>query len=554
MAGLSTAFGSGAMSNSIKEIVNAQVLFVIGSNTTEAHPDVAIHMKRAVRNGAKLIVADPRRIPLVKFAHLWLRLRPGTDIALLSSIMHVILKENLHDKAFIQEKTKGFDEFVKGLEGFTPEHGEKITGVPREDIIEAAHIYASADNAGIYYTLGITQHTHGTKNVFSVANLALLTGNLGKPSAGVNPLRGQNNVQGACDMGCSPNVFPGYQEVTDEKSRKKFEKCWGRSLPDKAGITSTDMIEAMIDGSLKGLYVMGENSVLSHAHMANTIKALKNLDFLVVQDIFLTETAELADVVLPAASFAEKNGTFTNTERMVQRVRKAVSSPGAALDDLTIISMLSSRMGYDLILNSDMLKKTSNSSNNNPSTYPEEVFQELCTLSPIMGGLTYYRLAEKGIQWPCPDLKHPGTPYLFKDGFPKGRAKFTRVDYETARELPDSKYPYLLTTGRILFQYHTGTMTRKTKAIEKIAGEAYVEINPDDAASLEILDSEMVSVSSRRGEIRLKAKVDDIVPPGVVYIPFHYKEAPANALTNDALDPICRIPELKVCAVDIKKD
>ncbi|MCK5438269.1 MAG: molybdopterin-dependent oxidoreductase, partial [Desulfobulbaceae bacterium] len=321
--------------------------FVIGSNTTEAHPDIAIRMKKAVRNGAKLIVADPRKIPLIQYAELWLRLNPGTDVALLNSMMHVILEENLHDLAFIEERTNGFDDFRKGLKKFTPELGEKITGVPKDDIIRAARIFASAEKAGIYYTLGITQHTHGTDNVFSIADLALLTGNMGKKSAGVNPLRGQNNVQGACDMGCSPDVLPGYQKVTDQKARDKFEEMWGRPIPDKVGLTSTDMITAMIDGKLKGLYVMGENSVLSHAHMSHTMQGLKNIDFLVVQDIFLTETAKLADVVLPAASFAEKDGTFTNTERRVQRVRKAIHPPGDALDDLTIIGMLSSRMGYD---------------------------------------------------------------------------------------------------------------------------------------------------------------------------------------------------------------
>ncbi len=541
------------MSNSIREIEDAETLFVIGSNTTEAHPDIAIRMKKAVRNGAKLIVADPRKIPLVQYAELWLRLNPGTDVALLNSMMHVILEENLHDIAFIEEHTNGFDDFRKGLKEFTPELGEKITGVPKDDIIRAARIFASAEKAGIYYTLGITQHTHGTDNVFSIADLALLTGNLGKKSAGVNPLRGQNNVQGACDMGCSPDVLPGYQKVTDQKARDKFEEMWGRPIPDKVGLTSTDMITAMIDGKLKGLYVMGENSVLSHAHMSHTMQGLKNLDFLVVQDIFLTETAKLADVVLPAASFAEKNGTFTNTERRVQRVRKAIHPPGDALDDLAIIGKLSSRMGYDHVRKSVKATGFQAVTGRGRFTYPEQAFREVCSLSPAMAGMTYLRLADKGLQWPCPDLDHPGTPFLFKDGFPKGKADFTRVSYKASMEPPDSKYPFVLTTGRNLYQYHTGTMTRKSKAIETVAGQAYIEINPTDAERLGIGNSEMVTVASRRGAISLRARIGNIVPPGVVCIPFHYAEAPANVLTNSALDPICRIPELKVCAVKIEK-
>lgn len=553
MAGLSTAFGSGAMSNSIKEIEDAKSLFVIGSNTTEAHPVIAIRMKKAVRRGAKLIVADPRKIPLVKFAHLWLRHRPGTDVVLLNAIMHVILEEGLHDEKFIDAKTTGFEKFKENIKEFTPEYGEKITGVPKEDIIKAAHIYAEAESAGIYYTLGITQHTHGTNNVFSIANLALLTGNIGKVSSGVNPLRGQNNVQGACDMGCSPNVYPGYQKVTDLAAKVKFEEWWSGPLSDKVGLTSTDMLTAILDERIKGMYIMGENSVLSHAHMSHTVEALKKLDFLVVQDIFLTETAELADVVLPAASFAEKDGTFTNSERRVQRVRKAIEPPGNALDDLTIINMLSARMGEDPI-KKDMeeigFKVRTKSSH---KIFAEEVFKEMSALSPIYNGITYYRLAKKGIQWPCPDLNHPGTPFLFKDGFSIGKAKFSSIPYEPSKELPDEEYPFVLTTGRMLFQYHTGTMSRKTQAIEDVAGEPDIEINPQDAKSLGIKNADMVNVSSRRGKVKVKARVGDVVPAGVVYMSFHWKEAPANALTNSELDPICRIPELKVCAVSIEK-
>ncbi len=524
------------MTNSIAEVENNDALFVIGSNTTENHPIVALRMKKAAEKGAKIIVADPRKIPLVKFAALWLRQRPGTDVALLNSMMHVILEEGLEDKRFIEERTEGFEAFKAAVKEFTPEYAEKITGVPKEDIIKAAKIYASAGKAGIYYTMGITQHSMGTNNVYSVANLAMLTGNLGRESTGVNPLRGQNNVQGSSDMACAPTVLPGYQKVTDEAARAKFESVWGRPVPSKVGMTATEMTGAMIDGSLKALYIMGENPLLSDPNMGHTTNALKNLEFLVVQDIFLTETAELADVVLPAASFAEKDGTFTNTERRVQRVRKAIDAPGEALDDLEIICRLSLRMGFDLCLNT-----------------PEDAFLEAGSLWPALAGMTYRRINDNGLHWPCPTSDHPGTPYLFHGTFPKGKATFTPVPFVKSKELPDDEYPFVLTTGRVLFQYHTGTMTRRSKALEAVAPEAFVEINTADAENLGISTSDMVSVTSRRGEIKLKAKVADKVGPGVVFIPFHYKEAAANILTNDALDPVCKIPEAKVCAVRLQK-
>jgi len=536
VAGLSTVFGSGAMTNSIAEVENNDALFVIGSNTTENHPIVALRMKKAARKGAKIVVADPRKIPLVKFADLWLRQRPGTDVALLNSIMHVILEEGLEDRKFIEDRTDGFEDFKKSLKDFTPEYAEKITGVPKEDIVKAARIYASADKAGIYYTMGITQHSMGTNNVYSVANLAMLTGNLGRESTGVNPLRGQNNVQGSSDMACVPNVLPGYQKVTDEAVRKKFEGVWGRPVPSKVGMTATEMTGAMIDGKLKGLYIMGENPVLSDPNIGHSTKAFKSLDFLVVQDIFLTETAELADVVLPAASFAEKEGTFTNTERRVQRVRKAISAPGEALCDLEIISRLSLRMGFDMRFSTS-----------------EDAFLEAGSLWTALAGMTYQRVKDKGLHWPCPTSDHPGTPYLFKETFPKGKATFMQVPFLKSKELPDDEYPFILTTGRILFQYHTGTMTRRSKALEAVAPEPFIEINTADAEKLGLNTGDMISVTSRRGEIKLKARVADKVGPGVVFIPFHYKEAAANVLTNDALDPVCKIPEAKVCAVKLQK-
>jgi len=535
VAGLATVFGSGAMTNSIPEIQNHDVIFVIGSNTTETHPIIGLKIKKAVRRGAELIVADPRRIDLVSFSNLWLQHKPGTDIGLLNSMMHVMLKENLLDKKFIYERTEGFEDFKNSLDNYTPELGEKITGVPKEDIIRAARLYGNAVRPGIYYTMGITQHKHGTENVFAIANLALMTGNLGRESTGVNPLRGQNNVQGATDMGCIPNFYPGYQKVDIPGFKHKFETAWGTKLPQKNGLTATEMINEALKGNLKALYIMGENPVLSDPDMLHTIEALKKLDFLVVQDIFLTETAELADIVLPAACFAEKDGTFTNTARRVQRVRKAIEPPGEAKEDSKIIMELAGLLGYQMIYDNI-----------------SEVFYEAGRLWPAVAGITYGRIEKLGLQWPCPTRDHPGTPYLFKMGFPRGKASFTPVTYKPSDELPDDEYPFLLSTGRQLFQYHTGSMTRKIEAINTISPEAYMEIHTDDAKQLGVDTGESVRVSSRRGSINIKVKISEKILRGMVFIPFHFKEAAANVLTNTALDPISKIPELKVCAVKIE--
>ncbi len=536
MAGLATVFGSGAMTNSITEIENHDVIFVIGSNTTETHPIIGLKMKKAVRRGAELIIADPRKIDLVRFSQLWLQQRPGTDIALLNAIMHVIVKEGLIDKKFIEERTEGFESFKESLSEYTPEAGERITGVPKKNIIKAALLYGNAVRPGIYYTMGITQHTHGTENVYAIANLALMTGNLGRESTGVNPLRGQNNVQGATDMGCIPDMYPGYQKITIPWVRQKFQMAWGVKLSDKAGLTATEMTGAALEGSLKAIYIMGENPVLSDPHMSHTIAALKKLDLLVVQDIFMTETAELADVVLPAACFAEKDGTFTNTARTVQRVRKAVNPPGEAREDSFIITELSKRLGYEMAYDSI-----------------EDVFREAGQLWPALAGIAYRRIAKTGLQWPCPTLEHPGTQYLFKGGFPRGKAAFTAVRYRPSEELPDEDYPFLLSTGRQLFQYHTGSMTRKIDAINTVSPSAYLEIHPDDANILNVSDGEMVKVSSKRGSIDVRVSISGRPSKGVVFMPFHFKEAAANVLTNTALDPVSKIPELKVCAVKIER-
>jgi len=535
VVGLATVFGSGAMTNSIPEIENHDVIFVIGSNTTETHPIIGLKMKKAVRKGAELIVADPRKIDLTRFAHVWLQHRPGTDVALLNSMMHVIVKEDLTDKNFIETWTEGFDSFKETLEEYTPERGEKITGVPKEDIVKAALLYGNAVRPGIYYTMGITQHTHGTENVYAIANLALMTGNLGRESTGVNPLRGQNNVQGATDMGCIPEFYPGYQKVNIPAIREKFEKKWGVKLSERIGLTATEMIEAALHGSLKAMYIMGENPVMSDPDMNHTIKAFKKLDFLVVQDIFITETAELADVILPAACFAEKNGTFTNTERRLQRVRKAVEPPGEAKEDSWIILELSRKLGYEMKYN-----------------FIEEVLHEAGKLWPAVAGITYVRIEKMGLQWPCPTFNHPGTPYLFKGGFPRGKATFSAIRYRPSEELPDNEYPFLLSTGRQLFQYHTGSMTRKIDAINKVSPGPYIEIHPDDAKQLGLSAGSIVKVSSRRGSINIRALISDRPLKGMTFIPFHFKEAAANMLTNTALDPVCKIPELKVCAVKIE--
>ncbi len=528
------------MTNSVAEIADNEALFVIGSNTTENHPIIALRMKEAVAKGAQLIVADPRKIPLVKFATLWLRHRPGTDSTLLNSIMSVILAEGLEDRKFIAERAEGYAEFVKSLEPFTPQYGEEITGVPAEDIKKAARIFASANNAGIYYAMGITQHVMGTNNVCAVGNLAMLTGNVGKRAAGVNPLRGQNNVQGACDMGGLPNVYPGYQKVDVATVKEKFEKAWGKTLSGKPGLPATEMTGAMLDGTLKGMYIFGENPALSDPNTTHSVKAFSALDFLVVQDIFMTETAQLADVVLPGTSFAEKEGTFTSSERRVQRVRQAVHSPGEAKPDLAIIDQI-----YKRIAGEGDLAAT---------PQPAEVFAEVSQLWPAIAGITYRRIEKEGLQWPCPTEAHPGTEYLFKDSFSRegGKALFTPVPFVSSEELPDKQYPYVLTTGRELFHYHTGTMTRRSTGLNAVAPEAFVEVNPADADVLGISQGQFLTVTSRRGSIKLKARVSKIVPPNVVFIPFHYSEAAANLLTSDAMDPICKIMEAKVCAVRIE--
>ena len=540
------------MSNDIEGIAGVDAMLVIGSNTTETHPVIGLRMKQAVKNhGTKIVVADPRRIKLTDHASLWLSQKPGTDAALINALCHVIIRENLVDQYFVKERTENYDAFAEAVAECTPEWAEKITGVPAADIEEAAKIYGSAERAAIYYTMGITQHTNGTDNVKSLANLALMTGNLGKPGTGLNPLRGQNNVQGASDMACAPVFLPGYQRVDNDEARARFEEFWGGPLPAKVGLTATDMTQAMIDGSIEAMWIMGENPVMSDPNMNHARKSLESVKFLVVQDIFLTETAELADVVLPAAAYAEKEGTFTNTERRVQRVRQALLPPKGACDDLSIIQAISDRMDPD--------QEITSGSDYQPGpdrmdvSKAEEVFNEIAKVWPAVAGINYTRLEGNGIQWPCPTEDHPGTPVLFEAGFPRGLATFTPITWRNPDELPDDDYPFVLTTGRVLYQYHTGTMTRRSQVLESADRGPVIEMNPDDAARLQIIDGDQVNVASRRGFITLPVLVTDGISPGVTFIPFHYKEAAANLLTNDALDPDCKIPEAKVCAVKVEK-
>jgi len=550
VTGLVTVLGSGAMTNTINGILDSDVMLVIGSNTTETHPIIGLRMLAAAQKGSKLIVADPRRIKLCDSADHWMQQRPGTDGALINALCHVILRDGLEDKEYIAERAENFDAFKESVADCTPEWAEKITGVSASIIEDVAHTFAKGKAAGIYYTMGITQHTSGTDNVYALANLAVITGNLGKPGAGLNPLRGQNNVQGASDMGCLPHFFPGYQKWDDEAAKAKFAELWETPVSDKPGLMATEMPDAINEGKLAGLWIMGENPILSDPNSDHARKAFEKLDCLVVQDIFLTETAEIADVVLPAASFAEKDGTFANTERKVQRVRRAVPPPGDARDDLSIINMVSNRM---LGNRKGGFQGASDPIYHTVPPFADEIFTEITQCWAAMAGMSYERLEEQGLAWPCPDADHPGTPILHESGFPRGKAWLSAVTWNGPAELPDEEYPFVLTTGRVLYQYHTGTMTRRSEVLEASAPSAYVEMHPADAESLKVDDQEMVRASSRRGSIDLAVRITDRVSKGLVFIPFHYKEASVNLLTNDALDPKCKIPEAKVCAIKIEK-
>jgi formate dehydrogenase alpha subunit len=527
------------MTNSIAEIDDAGTLFVIGANTTNAHPVIAHRMRRASQNGTKLMVANPKEIDLVRAADYFIQQRPGSDVVLLGGMARYILEENLHDEEFIAEHCENFEAFRESLAPFTPEYVEEITGVPWEQIAIAARTYATIKPSAIFYAMGITQHSHGTDNVMAVANLALLTGQIGKPSSGVNPLRGQNNVQGACDMGGLPNVYPGYQNVTLSENQEKFEKAWGVKLSNELGLTHTEIFDAIYEGKIKALYMVGENPLLTEANAKHVREALEKLDFFVAQDLFISETAQYADVILPAASFAEKDGTFTNTERRVQRVRKAIPPRGEAKPDWWITSQIAQKMGepgFDF-------------------ASPAEIMQEINAVTPIYAGITYERIEGDGLQWPCRSQDDPGTQYLHKGRFarPNGKGQFVPLSYKLSAEIADDEYPLILTTDRSLYHYHSATMTRRVAGLEELDSQEWLKLSPADAVQFGIEDGEWVEVYSRRGKVKVRAQVTDICPSGVCSMTFHFHESPTNEITNPALDPVAKIPETKVTAVRVQK-
>ena len=526
------------MTNSISEIEDSGCIFVIGSNTTACHPLIARRILRAKEKGAKLIVADPRNIQLSRFADVAVNQRLGSDVALLNGMMHIIIKNGWHKEEYIAQRTEDYDALKEKMNDYTPEKVQAITGVSPSDLEKMTEHYATHPPASLLYAMGITQHTTGVDNVKSCCNLAMLCGNVGVYGGGVNPLRGQNNVQGACDMGGLPNVMTGYQPVADPIVLDKFSKAWGADLSARPGLTITDMIPAMLEGKLKGLYVIGENPKLSDPDWNHLNHAMKELEFLVVQELFLSETAQVADVVFSAASVAEKEGTVTNTERRCMRIRKAIDPIGNTLADWEIVSKLSTAMGFEMSYEN-----------------PEQIFNEMASLTPkSYAGMTYERLGLDGLQWPCPDMEHPGTPYLHKDQFARGKGMFFAIDYKDPAEMPDEAYPYFLTTGRMFAHFHTGTMTRISPHLDVEQKTAYVDINPEDAEALAVKDGDILALSSRRGRIEAPARVTNSVERGTVFLPIHFGETPTNVLTDaEAFDPLAKIPEFKVSAVKIEK-
>ncbi len=545
VTGLQLSIGSSAMSNSIAEMEHLEAFIVTGSNTTETHPVISNFLKRAVRkNGAKLIVIDPRRIEMSDFATLYLQQNPGTDVAVFQAMAHVIVQEKLYNPGFIAERTEGFEDYIESLEECTPEWAEELSGVPADDIRQAARIYASAGRAAIYWGMGISQSTHGTDNTISLVNLAMMCGHVGKPGTGLNPLRGQNNVQGCSDSGGLPNVYMAYQRVDDPVTAEKFGKYWGTQLNRSVGLTATEMVDGALTGGVRAMFVMGENPMISEPNQNHTRHALEKLELLVCQDIFINETGEMADVILPATSFAEKDGTFTNSDRRIQRCRTAVPPVGQSRPDWEIISDLGRRIEKRIGLE---LNRGFNYTN------AEEIWEEMRALTPDFGGITYGRLErEGGVHWPCPDEDHPGTPFLFAESFPRGRGKFWSVDYGTDSETPDAEFPYNMTTGRVLYHWHGSTMSGRS-ALEHAFPEAVCEIHPEDAADLGIETGNWVMVQSRRGEIKMRALVTGRSPRKTVFVPFHFAEAAANLLTLNKVDQRAKIPDYKNTAVRIER-
>ena len=525
------------MTNCFSDFKNAEVMLIVGSNPTEAHPVAALAIKEAARRGTKLIVVDPRRIELVDYAHTWLPIKPGTNVAFINGVISVILAEGLADKSFIESRTENFEELEELLANYTPEMAEEVCGIPADDIRAVARMYGTAERASIVYCMGVAHHNTGVDQVMDLANLAMITGNMGRPGTGLNPLRGQNNVQGACDMACLPIYLPGYQRVEDPANRAKFEAAWGCEIQPLPGLTETEMMQQAVKGRIKAIYFVGENPVLADPDQNMVFEALEKLDFFVVQDIFLTETAKLADVVLPATTFAEKEGTFSNSERRVQRVRAAIPPVGDSRPDWQIIAELLKR--FDV-----------------PGEYssPAAIFDEMAALAPIFRGMSHERLdRDGGIQWPCLDKHHPGTPILHTEAFARGRGHFAPVSYIAPPEVADETWPMTLITGRELTHYHTGTMTHRSGGLDTISPHAYAEIHPKDADRLGICDGDQIEVASRRGAITLAAKVLERSHEGVVYMPFHWADAPANKLTHSILGPVAHNPGYKVAAVKVRK-
>jgi formate dehydrogenase (NADP+) alpha subunit len=537
VAGLAATFGSGAMTNPASDLHNAACIMAIGTNTTEAHPIIGLKVKHAVHHGAKLLVINPRRIELVDLAALWLRPHPGTNVALLMGMARLILENNWQDSTFIQARCESFESFWASLAPFDLNTVADITGVPAADIKHAAEMYATCKPASVIYAMGICEQSYGTDGVMALANLAMITGNVGKPGTGINALRGQNNVQGACDMGALPDVFPGYQKVTDPTALSKFEQAWGVKLDGTIGLTLTEIMQSCCEGKIKALYLIGENPVIADPDTRHVVEALSRLEFFAAQDIFLTETARLAHVVLPGATFAEKDGTFTNTERRVQRVRRAVASPGEARPDWQIVCQVAKRLGapgFDF-------------------TSPVEIMNEISQVAPIYGGISHNCLESSSRQWPCPDSNHPGTPVLHLEKFSRGRGRFMPLRYQPPHEHADAEFPLILTSGRSLYQYNSGAMTRKVGGLNVCLKKEIIEVHPDDAGQLNISEGDLAQVTSRHGQIEVQAHVTENTPPGLVYMNFHFAEVRTNSLFGQTSDPQTKTPDYKVCAVRISK-
>jgi predicted molibdopterin-dependent oxidoreductase YjgC len=523
------------MTNSVGEIKDCDVMLVIGANPTEAHPIVGLEMKRALRRGATLIVCDPRKTWLAEHAHLHIQHRPGSDNMLLNGIMNVIVSEGLADEGFIEQRCEDFDAFRDNLEAYPVEKVADYCDVESELIRKVARLYAKGRPSAIFYTLGITEHSCGTDNVKNLANLAMLCGQIGKWASGVNPLRGQNNVQGGCDMGAMAHKLPGYQNWGDEAVRARFEQAWGTTLPTNRGGRITDFIRMLGAGTIKGFYVMGEDPVLSEPNQKKVIDHLKRAEFLVCQEIFMSQTAGLADVILPGACWAEKDGTFTSSERRVQRIRKAVAPPGQTKPDWEILCLAATAMGYPMRYNC-----------------ASEIFDEMASLTPAFGGMSYERLGETGLQWPCPAPEHPGTRFLHEGKFPRGRGCFQPIVFQPQKELPDDDYPLILSTGRTLYNYNTGNMSRKAAVVRQKEAENFVQIHTDTAARYGISDGDRVRVRTRRGQVCGRAVTGDRVRPDTIWMPVHFVEEPANAVTNDVFDPVAGTAEYKCCAACIE--